>query len=221
MNRFLPACLILLLAVPVLMAQTAPPATSPDAMVLLPTQVTPVTGADRFRLYVRDTYNAGLFFSSAFPALGQMTSPPRGIDRSWRQGVEGYAKNLGDYVATNVTTNTTRHLAAALLREDVRYRRSANKGFFPRFSHALAAQFVSWDAQGHVRPIFAPSIGAAAGGFVRRAYAPPGFDDTTHAGQRALQQMASLAADNIVREFAPELCRLGRKLHFPGTRNCQ
>jgi hypothetical protein len=50
-------------------------------------------------------------------------------------------------------------------------------------------------------------VGAAAGGFVGNTYLPNGFNDVTHAGQRATMRFGTLAAGNLFREFAPQMPR--------------
>jgi len=56
-------------------------------------------------------------------------------------------------------------------------------------------------------PAFSNFVGAAAGGFVGNAYLPAGFNNGTHAGQRATIRFGTLAAGNLFREFAPQMPR--------------
>jgi hypothetical protein len=48
-------------------------------------------------------------------------------------------------------------------------------------------------------------VGAAAAGFVGNAYLPAGFNDVTHAGQRATIRFGFAAGGNLFREFAPQM----------------
>ena len=57
-------------------------------------------------------------------------------------------------------------------------------------------------------------VGAAAGGFVGRAYLPNGYNDLTHAEQRMAFQFAGIAVQNIAAEFQPQWGPLVRKLHL-------
>lgn len=190
-------------------------------MVLLPTQQAPsMTAAERAKLYFSDTYNTGLIFSTAIPAATSMANPPKGLPRSWRQGPGGYGRHVGDFMASQISADTTRHLTAALLHEDPRYRRSQNKGFFPRFGHALASQFLTWDASGSPRPAFNTLAGVAAAGFVRTAYAPAGFDDTPHALQRSRIYLGRYVVESVIREFGPELCRTAQKMKLTTGKAC-
>ena len=56
-------------------------------------------------------------------------------------------------------------------------------------------------------PAISNFVGSAAGGFVGNAYLPAGFNDVTHAGQRATVRFGAFAAGNLFREFAPQMPR--------------
>jgi hypothetical protein len=56
-------------------------------------------------------------------------------------------------------------------------------------------------------PAISNFVGAAAAGFVGNTYLPSGFNDVTHAGQRATIQFGVFAAGNLFREFAPQMPR--------------
>jgi hypothetical protein len=54
-------------------------------------------------------------------------------------------------------------------------------------------------------PALSNFVGAAAGGFVGNAYLPSGFNNLTHAGQRAKLRFGFAAGGNLFREFAPQM----------------
>jgi hypothetical protein len=54
-------------------------------------------------------------------------------------------------------------------------------------------------------PALSNFVGAAAGGFVGNAYLPSGFNNLTHAGQRATLRLGFAAGGNLFREFAPQM----------------
>jgi hypothetical protein len=56
-------------------------------------------------------------------------------------------------------------------------------------------------------PALSNFVGAAAAGFVGNAYLPAGFNDVTHAGQRATLRFGFSAAGNLFREFTPQMPR--------------
>jgi hypothetical protein len=83
--------------------------------------------------------------------------------------------------------------------------------------HALA--FTAADRSDSGRRSIAVSnfAGAAAGGFVGMAFQPAGFNDVTHAGQRATVEFSVYAGRNVLAEFSPELRRAGHRLHLSRT----
>jgi hypothetical protein len=76
-----------------------------------------------------------------------------------------------------------------------------------RSLHALTFTFVDRSDSGHAMPAFSNFVGATAAGFVGNAHLPSGFNNTTHAGQRATLQFGFTAAGNLFREFAPQMPR--------------
>ena len=68
---------------------------------------------------------------------------------------------------------------------------------------------------GHNRFAVANFAGAGAAGFVGSLYLPAGYANLGHAGTRTAFAFGGLAADNLMREFGPDLLQLARKLHVP------
>jgi hypothetical protein len=56
---------------------------------------------------------------------------------------------------------------------------------------------------------------AVSGGVVGMSYLPPGYNDITHAGQRMVMQMGTLALKNVAVEFEPQWGPLVQKLRIP------
>jgi hypothetical protein len=174
--------------------------------------VSPITLQGKLSYYFTETYlNPGALTAPAFTAGFRMANPPgKGVTRypaDWRQGAEGFGRNYGDAFAARVSAHTAQFLTGAILREDPRYTPSASRGFFARSAHALAFTFVDRSDSGRPMPAFSNLAGAAAGGFVGDAYLPAGFQDMTHAGQRATFQFGTIVAGNLFREFAPQMPR--------------
>jgi hypothetical protein len=92
-----------------------------------------------------------------------------------------------------------------ITREDPRYVPSSSRSVFARSIHAISFTFVDRSNSGHPMPAISNFVGAAAGGFVGNAYLPAGFNDVTHAGQRASLRFGFAAAGNLFREFAPQM----------------
>lgn len=166
----------------------------------------------KINYHLTETYrNPSALTAPAFTAGIRMANPPgKGVSKypaEWRQGAEGFGRNYGDAFAARVSAHTAQFLTAAIVREDLRYSPSASREFFARTAHAVAFTFVDRSDSGRPMPAFSNFAGAAAGGFVGNAYLPAGFQDMTHAGQRATFQFGSIAAGNLFREFAPEMPR--------------
>jgi hypothetical protein len=167
---------------------------------------------DKFGYYVSETYlNASLFTAPAFRAGIRMANPPgKGATRyplEWRQGAEAFGRNYGDAFAQRLSFHTARFASGAVIHEDPRYIPSSSRNVLARSVHALTFTLVDRSDSGHAMPAISNFVGAAAAGFVGNAYLPAGFNDVTHAGQRATLQFGFTAAGNLFREFAPQMPR--------------
>jgi hypothetical protein len=164
----------------------------------------------KFGYYLTETYlNPSAFTGPAFRAGIRMANPPgKGLTQyppEWRQGTEAYGRNYGDAFAQRVTFQTARFATGVITREDPRYHPSTSHNVFARSLHALGYTFVDRSDSGHAMPALSNFVGAAAAGFVGNAYLPAGYDNVTHAGQRATLQFGFTAAGNLFREFAPQI----------------
>jgi hypothetical protein len=166
----------------------------------------------KFRYYVTETYlNPSVFTAPAFRAGICMANPPgKGATQyppQWRQGAEAFGRNYGDAFAQRVTFQTARFATGVITHEDPRYIPSASHNVLARSLHALTFTFVDRSDSGRAMPAFSNFVGATAAGFVGNAYLPSGFNNATHAGQRATLQFGFTAAGNLFREFAPQMPR--------------
>ena len=166
----------------------------------------------KFSYYITETYlNPSVFTAPAFRAGIRMANPPgKGATQyppQWRQGAEAFGRNYGDAFAQRITFQTARFATEVITHEDPRYIPSSNHNVLARSLHALAFTFVDRSDSGRPMPAFSNFVGATAAGFVGNAYLPSGFNNTTHAGQRAIFQFGITAAGNLFREFAPQMPR--------------
>lgn len=169
-----------------------------------------ISFGDKVHYYLTETYfNPSAFTAPAFRAGLRMANPPgKGATQypsEWRQGGEAFGRNYGDAVAERVSFQTARFAAGVITREDPRYVPSSSRSVFARSIHALSFTFVDRSNSGHPMPAISNFVGAAAGGFVGNAYLPAGFNDVTHAGQRATLRFGFAAGGNLFREFAPQM----------------
>jgi len=166
----------------------------------------------KFRYYITETYlNPSVFTAPAFRAGIRMANPPgKGATQyppEWRQGAEAFGRNYGDAFAQRVTFQTARFATGVITHEDPRYIPSASHNVLARSFHALTFTFVDRSDSGRAMPAFSNFVGSAAAGFVGNAYLPSGFNNATHAGQRATLQFGFTVAGNLFREFAPQMPR--------------
>lgn len=165
---------------------------------------------DKFSYYITETYlNPSVFTAPAFRAGIRMANPPgKGATQyppEWRQGAEAFGRNYGDAFAQRVTFQTARFATGVITHEDPRYIPSSSHNALARSLHALTFTFVDRSDSGRPMPAFSNFAGATAAGFVGNAYLPSGFNNTTHAAQRATLQFGFTAAGNLFREFAPQM----------------
>ena len=165
---------------------------------------------DKVHYYLTETYfNPSALTAPAFRAGLRMANPPgKGATQypsEWRQGAEAFGRNYGDALAERVSFQTARFATGVITREDPRYVPSSSRSVFARSIHAISFTVVDRSNSGHPMPAISNFAGAAAGGFVGNAYLPAGFNDVTHAGQRASLRFGFAAAGNLFREFAPQM----------------
>src|SRR5262249_21242662 len=164
----------------------------------------------KFGYYMSETFlNLSALTAPAFRAGLRMANPPgKGPTQypsEWRQGGEAFGRNYGDAVAERVSFQTARFVTGVIAREDPRYVPSSSRNIFLRSIHAISFTVVDRSNSGHPMPAISNFVGAAAGGFVGNAYLPAGFNDVTHAGQRATLRFGFAAAGNLFREFGPQM----------------
>jgi len=170
--------------------------------------------SDKFTVYAHQTFGPPALVFSAFAAGMGMANPRNHFPREWRDGAGAFGRLYGDSFATVSSQRTARFLTGAALHEDPRYVRSSSTNPLARTMHALAFTFVDKTDSGRNAIAFSNFAGAAAGGFVGRAYLPTGYNDLTHAEQRMTIQFAGIAFQNIAAEFQPQWGPVARKLHI-------
>jgi hypothetical protein len=173
---------------------------------------------DKLMAYAIVTVGPRTLFAPVVAAAIWMANPPGDYPRDWRDGPGAFGRNYGNALAPRVSKDTTRFLTGALLHEDFRYRPSTSKNPLVRSFHALAFTFVDKSDSGHNRIAVANFVGAGASGFVGNLYLPPGFNNLSHAETRSGVAFGGFAAQNLLREFVPDLLKATHKLHAPFPR---
>ena len=170
--------------------------------------------SDKFTIYAHQTFGPPALIFPAFAAGMGMANPRNHYPREWRNGGGAFGRLYGDSIATATSQRTARFLTGVALHEDPRYVRSNSKNPIVRTMHAVAFAFVDKTDSGRNTIAFSNFAGAAAGGFVGRAYLPHGYNDLTHAEQRMAIQFMNIAIQNIAAEFQPQWGPLVRKLRI-------
>jgi hypothetical protein len=168
--------------------------------------------SDKFTIYAHQTFGPPALIFPAFAAGMGMANPKNHYPREWRNGGGAFGRLYGDSIATATSQRTAHFLTGVALHEDPRYVRSNSKNPLLRTMHAVAFTFIDKTDSGRNTIAFSNFAGAAAGGFVGRAYLPHGYNDLTHAEQRMTMQFTSIAIQNIAAEFQPQWGPIVRKL---------
>jgi hypothetical protein len=186
-----------------------------SALLFLPVKSSnSLSFGDKFTIYAHQTFGPPAVIFPAFTAAMGMANPRKHYPREWRDGPGGFGRLYGDSIAMVSSQRTARFLTAVALHEDTRYVRSNSKNPLLRTAHALTFTLVDRTDSGRNTIAFSNFAGAAAGGFVGRAYLPNGYNDLTHAEQRMAAQFASIAIQNMAAEFQPQWGPLVRKLRI-------
>jgi hypothetical protein len=175
----------------------------------------PPTAAEKFSIYLHQTYGPPAVILPLFSSSLSMPNPTSHYPRNWKDGAGAFGRIYGDHLATITSRRTAHFLVETALHEDPRYSRSTSENPFARTLHALAFTIVDKNDQGHNTLAVANFAGAAAGGFVGMAYLPPGFNDITHAEQRMALEFATTAVGNVAAEFEPQWGPILKKLRIP------
>jgi hypothetical protein len=169
----------------------------------------------RFIFQARTTFGPGAFLSPAYEAGFVMAHPPSHYPRDWSDGGAAFGRNYGAGLARHTTAGLTHFAVAAIDREDPRYYPCTSTRYASRALHALMFTLVDRSDSGHRTLALSNFAGSLAGGYIGMAYEPAGFDDNTHAYQRAAVELSDFGAHNLIVEFSPEITHLFHKLHFP------
>ena len=199
---------------------TDPPVPAPGDALYAPiaTADNPASLHQKFVEFVILTSGPRALIFPLIPSAIRMVNPRDGYPREWRLGAGAFGRHYGDSLATQSAKETSRFLASALLREDFRYRPSTSKNPFVRGLHAISFTFVDKSDSGQNRLAISNFVGAGASGFVGNLYLPRGFNNLSHAETRSAIAFAGFASQNLLREFAPDLSRITRKLRLPFPR---
>jgi hypothetical protein len=171
--------------------------------------------AGKFKYFAVESFRPGSLVIAGLYSAYDLANPPKSYPREWRQGIGGFGRNYGDFMASWTAVQGGKFLIATVVREDPRYLPSTSKNIFARSLHALTFVFVDKSDNGHNRIAVSNFAGALAGGFVGNTYLPDGFRNVSHAEARSALALTGFATSNLADEFQPELKGWAKKLHIP------
>ena len=180
-----------------------------------PTSQLPLSAEGKLRYFVHESIRPGVWAVAGVYTGISMAHPPGHYPPEWRQGMQAFGRNYGDFMASWTAVQAGQFVMAAATHEDPRYPRSTRSGLMPRTMHALAFVFIAHSDSGRNRLALSHFAGAAAGGFVGNAYLPSGYDDASHGLTRSALAFSGFFTSNLADEFHPDLVRIAHKLHIP------
>jgi hypothetical protein len=219
LSRFL--TIYMLIAIPSALAQQPAHPDQPSAAVSAnsqsrlpdaPSSYVPLSGHQKFNLFVERTYSPYTFVSAAAEATwAQMWA-------QWPEyggGMQGWGKRFG---ATLADTESRRFiqtfLLSTMLHQDPRYFHSQKKGFLPRSWYAATRVLVTRDDDGYDAFNTSEFLGALFTSSLQNAYYPQHERSLGDTMNRFAGALGSDATSNILREFWPDIRRIFRK-HAP------
>jgi hypothetical protein len=171
----------------------------------------PLSGEERFKLYVRQTYTTpGIYVKTGFFALHDQLKEDQ---PAWGDGASGFAKRLGSLHAGNVIQYSLTALGNAAVGFEPRYDRCRCEGAWPRVRHAVVRNFITYAGPDDkaIRPQIM-SYAAAFGAGVTVASWEPNYRSVLPKGYQSMvtQAWVGVVVDALA-EFAPDIKRMLHK----------
>jgi hypothetical protein len=188
------------------------PASAPTELPNAPSVYAPLSGHDKFELFLRRTYSPYTFVTAAAETTwAQMW----GQWPEYGGGLPGWGKRFGAILADTESRRFIQtFLLSTLLHQDPRYFRSGKKGLISRGWYAATRVFVTRDDDGDSTFNTAELLGTLFTSSLQNAYYPAsdrGFPKTM---TRFVGALGSDATSDITREFWPDVRCFFRK-HEP------
>ena len=173
--------------------------------------VEPLSGEERFKLYLRQTYTTpGIYIKTGFFLVHDQAknTPPE-----WGQGASGVGKRLGSLQAQNIIQNSLTSLGDAAVRFEPRYDRCRCVGAWPRISHAIVRNFVTYGGSDDkaLRPQIMPFAAAFGAGVAVGSWEPNYPSVVTKGYQSVVTQAWVGIVIDALAEFAPDIKRMLHK----------
>lgn len=161
----------------------------------------PLSGRERWRLYLKETFASPWIVPRAgFPAL------VRHLDHDpeqWGQGRGAYATRFADRYGRFFVRQGVESTGAAALRHEVRYLPSSRSTIAGRAAHAVAMTFVTRDRAGAWVPHWSRFGAVVTAEHLGNTWMPPGYRTQAEAWRGVGIQFGIIASFNLAREFLP------------------
>ena len=173
-----------------------------------PAALAPLTARERVRLYLTQTYGpVTIVRAAASGGISQWADVPK----EWGQGADAYGQRVGNAMAKRALRGALEHGAAALLREDNRYRASGRTGFWPRTRYAIAQIFLARNTAGGRHFAYSRFGGTLGASFLSRLWQPPSTSSPGDAANNFGINIGVDAGFNVFHEFWPDIKKRLRK----------
>ncbi|MBV8817095.1 MAG: hypothetical protein JO022_01990 [Acidobacteriaceae bacterium] len=177
-------------------------------------QYAPLPAREKFKIASQDSFDRGtIALAAAFAGESQMTN----ANKSFGQGVEGYAKYFGaaytDFVVGNFMTEG---VYPTLLHQDPRYFRRATGSKWSRMGYAVSQIFVTHGDNGHMQVNYSELLGNSTAVAISMSY----YKDNRTVGDGISKLGSQLSVDmasNVLKEFWPDISRKFSRQHKQGT----
>ena len=173
--------------------------------------IVPLTGKERFKLYLRQTYTTpGIYVKTGLFAIHDQVKE---TEPEWGDGISGFGKRVGSLQAGNIIQNSLTALGNAAAGFEPRYDRCRCAGAWPRIRHAVVRNFITYGGGDDkaIRPQIM-SYAAAFGAGVTVASWEPNYPSVLPKGYQSVvtQAWVGVVVDALA-EFAPDIKRMLHK----------
>jgi hypothetical protein len=173
--------------------------------------IQPLTGDQRFKLYIRQTYTTpGIYVKTVFFSINDQIKETQ---PDWGDGASGFGKRLGSRQAGNIIQNSLTSLGDAAVGFEPRYDLCRCVGAWPRIRHAVVRNFITYggtDDKG-IRPQIMPYAAAFGAGVTVSSWQPNNSSVLTQGYQSAVTQAWLGVVIDALAEFGPDITRMLHK----------
>jgi hypothetical protein len=173
--------------------------------------IVPLTGEERFKLYLRQTYTTpGIYVKTGFFAIHDQVKE---TEPEWGDGASGFGKRVGSLQAGNIIQNSLTALGNAAVGFEPRYDRCHCEGAWPRIRHAVIRNFITYGgaADKGIRPQIMSYAAAFGAGVTVASWEPDNPSVLTKGYQSMVTQAWVGVVVDALAEFAPDIKRMLHK----------